>query len=94
MRTAGPKCRTKFCQKVRALRVDDVYEALRAKGYPNQFAGGFEILRPGVKLVGRALTAQYLPLRPGPRRVTDRFCRPARRRQPNHQQIHRPVAGG
>jgi regulator of RNase E activity RraA len=50
--------------KVRALSLDDVYEFLRAKGYPNQFAGGFEVLRPGVKLAGRALTAQYLPLRP------------------------------
>lgn len=59
-----PKVPDEILQKVRALKVDDVYEALRAKGYINQFAGGFEILRPGVKLVGRALTAQYLPLRP------------------------------
>ena len=59
-----PKVPDDILQKVRALKVDDVYEALRAKGYTNQFAGGFEILRPGVKLVGRALTAQYLPLRP------------------------------
>src|SRR5689334_5088808 len=59
-----PKVPDDILQKVRELKVDDVYEALRAKGYINQFAGGFEILRPGVKLVGRALTAQYLPLRP------------------------------
>jgi regulator of RNase E activity RraA len=59
-----PKAPDSLLETVRALAVDDVYEFLRAKGYPNQFAGGFEILRPGVKLVGRAFTAQYLPLRP------------------------------
>jgi regulator of RNase E activity RraA len=51
-------------EKVRALNVDDVHEFLSTKGYRNQFAGGFTILRPGKKLVGRAVTAQYLPLRP------------------------------
>jgi regulator of RNase E activity RraA len=59
-----PKVPDALLEKVRALSVDDVYELLRARKYPNQFAGGFEILRPGVKLVGRALTAQYLPFRP------------------------------
>ena len=59
-----PKVPDALLDKVRALSVDDVYEILRANKYPNQFAGGFEILRPGVKLVGRALTAQYLPFRP------------------------------
>jgi regulator of RNase E activity RraA len=59
-----PKVPDALLEKVRQLSVDDVYELLRAKQYPNQFAGGFEILRPGVKLVGRALTAQYLPFRP------------------------------
>src|SRR6516162_695852 len=35
------------------------------KGYRHQFAGwDFEILHPGQKLVGRAYTAQYLPMRP------------------------------
>jgi regulator of RNase E activity RraA len=59
-----PKVPDALLEKVRQLSVDDVYELLRAKQYPNQFAGGFEILRSGVKLVGRALTAQYLPFRP------------------------------
>jgi regulator of RNase E activity RraA len=59
-----PQAPAALLEKVRALGVDSVHEFLRAKGYPNQFAGGFEILRPGVKLVGRAVTAQYLPLRP------------------------------
>jgi regulator of RNase E activity RraA len=59
-----PKVPDALLEKVRTLSVDDVYEALRVRKYTNQFAGGFEILRPGVKLVGRAFTAQYLPFRP------------------------------
>jgi regulator of RNase E activity RraA len=59
-----PKVPDAILDKFRALAVDDIYEALRKAGYPNQFAGGFQILRPGVKLVGRAMTAQYLPFRP------------------------------
>ena len=43
--------------------LERMMEALRNKGYHNQYAGGFEILHPGQKLVGRAMTAQYLPYR-------------------------------
>ena len=32
--------------------------------YPNQFAGDWKILNPGKKLVGRAFTVQFMPLRP------------------------------
>src|ERR1041385_6677377 len=32
--------------------------------FPNQFAGDSKILNPGKKLVGRAFTVQFMPLRP------------------------------
>jgi 4-hydroxy-4-methyl-2-oxoglutarate aldolase len=32
--------------------------------YPNQFAGDWKILNPGKKLVGRAFTVQFMPVRP------------------------------
>ena len=35
-----------------------------AKGFPNQFAGDWKILHPGKRLVGRAFTVQFMPLRP------------------------------
>ena len=47
------------------LTVEDAWDVLRAKGYRFQYAGsGFRALHPGRKLVGRAVTAQYLPTRP------------------------------
>ena len=33
-------------------------------GYKSQFDGGFQALHPDKPLAGRALTAQYMPLRP------------------------------
>src|SRR5215469_8100986 len=32
--------------------------------YPNQFAGDWKILNPGKKLIGRAFTVQFMPVRP------------------------------
>lgn len=59
-----PKVPDSLLEKIKALAVEDAWDILRGKGYPHQFAGDFEILHPGQKLVGRAVTAQYLPLRP------------------------------
>lgn len=59
-----PQVPDEWLQRLKALTVEDAWNVLREKGYPNQFVGGFQIARPGQKLVGRALTAQYLPARP------------------------------
>jgi regulator of RNase E activity RraA len=37
---------------------------LPGKGYRNQYEDGFQILHPGKKLIGRAVTAQFMPARP------------------------------
>ncbi len=51
---------------VRALDVsiEDVWDYLRDKGYNCQFDTGFAMLHPDKPFAGRALTAQYMPLRP------------------------------
>ncbi len=51
---------------VRALDVsiEDVWDYLRDKGYDCQFDTGFQMLHPDKPFAGRALTAQYMPLRP------------------------------
>jgi regulator of RNase E activity RraA len=55
---------------VRGLSAEEVFGVLpRQEGgregaqYRNQYEGGFRLLHPGRKLVGRAVTAQYMPLR-------------------------------
>jgi len=59
-----PKVPDQVLAQLGTLAVDPVVILLKEAGYEYQYAGGFRILHPGQKLVGRALTAQYLPLRP------------------------------
>ena len=59
-----PKVPDALLEKVKTLSVEEAWGVLRSKGYQSQYADGFEILHPGKKLVGRAVTAQYLPVRP------------------------------
>jgi regulator of RNase E activity RraA len=59
-----PKVPDALLERVKTMSVEEAWGILRNKGYHQQFARGFQILHPGRKLVGRAFTAQYLPLRP------------------------------
>jgi 4-hydroxy-4-methyl-2-oxoglutarate aldolase len=57
-----PKVPDSLLEKVRELAAEDIFGVLN-QSYPNQFEGGFRILHPGKKLVGRAVTAQFMPAR-------------------------------
>src|SRR3954471_18893031 len=59
-----PKVPDDLLAKVKGLVIEEAYGAVRGKGFPNQFAGDWKILNPGKKLVGRALTVQFMPTRP------------------------------
>ena len=59
-----PKVPLSLIERVAELSVEEAWGILRGKGYMKQYADGFEILKPGRRLVGRAVTAQYLPHRP------------------------------
>ncbi len=60
-----PKVDDKLLERVKGLSLEEAWGILLSKGYKHQFAGwGFQVLHPGKKLVGRAVTAQYLPWRP------------------------------
>ena len=59
-----PKVPDALLEKVRGLSIEEVWSVLPGRGYPNQFAGNWQILHPGKKLVGRVVTAQYMPIRP------------------------------
>ena len=58
-----PKVPDELLERVKTMSVEEAWGILRRKGYPNQHATGFEVLHPGQKLVGRAMTAKYLPFR-------------------------------
>lgn len=45
------------------VSIEDIWDYLRDKGYNAQFDTGFQMLHPEKPFAGRALTAQYMPLR-------------------------------
>jgi regulator of RNase E activity RraA len=46
------------------VSIEDVWDYLQGKGYKCQFEGGWQALHIDKPFAGRALTAQYMPLRP------------------------------
>jgi regulator of RNase E activity RraA len=58
-----PKVPDALLERVKSMSVEEAWGILRSKGYPNQHVEGFQVLHPGQKLVGRAMTAKYLPFR-------------------------------
>jgi 4-hydroxy-4-methyl-2-oxoglutarate aldolase len=59
-----PKVPDALIERARGLSAEEVFAILPKEGFRNQYAGDFRVLHPGKKLVGRAFTLQFLPLRP------------------------------
>lgn len=59
-----PKVSDDVLERFKNVGIEDVWGFLRSKGYQNQFEGDWMILHPDSVMVGRAVTAQYMPLRP------------------------------
>ena len=51
-------------ERLKEISVEVAWGVLRKEGYERQFVGDFKILHPGKIMVGRAVTAQFLPDRP------------------------------
>jgi 4-hydroxy-4-methyl-2-oxoglutarate aldolase len=59
-----PKVSDKWFERLKAVRLEEAWGILRNNGYQNQFEGDWMVLNPDSVMVGRVVTAQYLPLRP------------------------------
>jgi regulator of RNase E activity RraA len=59
-----PKVPDALVERARGLSSEEVFAVLPGQGYRNQYADGFEVLHPGTKMVGRAFTVQFMPMRP------------------------------
>jgi 4-hydroxy-4-methyl-2-oxoglutarate aldolase len=51
-------------ERLRKLPIEVVWSAVQGKGYRHCFVNHLKLTQPGVKMVGRALTMRYLPVRP------------------------------
>src|SRR5215471_18049089 len=59
-----PKVPDNLIRQARELSSEEIWAVLEEKGYKNQYADGFRILRPDKPMVGRAFTVQFMPVRP------------------------------
>jgi len=59
-----PKVPDALIERARAMSAEEVFAILPGKGFRNQYEDGFQVLHPGKRLVGRAFTVQFMPLRP------------------------------
>ncbi len=59
-----PKLPDELIKRALDVSIEDVWGYLRSKGYRCQFEGGWQALHIDKPFAGRALTAQYMPLRP------------------------------
>src|SRR5437868_8770904 len=67
-----PKVPDDLLEKVKGLSIEEVWAVLPAKGYRQQYAGsGWNIMHPEKKLVGRAVTLQFMPARPDIQKPAD-----------------------
>jgi regulator of RNase E activity RraA len=59
-----PKVPDDLLRRMRDVSLEEAWAVLRQHGYAHQFAGEWKIIHEDVPIVGRALTALYLPSRP------------------------------
>ena len=58
-----PKVPDEWLKRLEPASSEETWGDLRAAGYPNQWEGNWRILHPDKKLIGRAVTAQFMPVR-------------------------------
>jgi 4-hydroxy-4-methyl-2-oxoglutarate aldolase len=59
-----PKVSDEVLESLKTVDAEEAWGVLRQAGYPNQFEGGWKVVNPGERLVGRVVTAVFMPLRP------------------------------
>lgn len=59
-----PHVPDKLLERLKGVALEEAWGILRNKGYLNQFEGDWQVLHPDSVMTGRAVTAQYWPLRP------------------------------
>ncbi len=60
-----PRVPDEILERMKKVSIEEAWGILRSRGYNNQFEGDWVILHEEEPVVGRALTALYMPRRPG-----------------------------
>ncbi len=66
-----PKVPDNILERMRLVTITEAWGVLRGDGFHHQYEGGFLCTHPGQVLVGRAVTAMYMPRRPDMRKLME-----------------------
>ena len=59
-----PKVAGAVLARLKDVTADEAWDVLNDVGFRNQFEGGWKVINPGERLVGRVVTAVFMPARP------------------------------
>ena len=59
-----PKVSDDLVERAKKIGIEEAWQVLNNEGYKNQFEGNWKMVNDTVKVVGRVVTAQYMPSRP------------------------------
>lgn len=59
-----PKVSDSLLIRAGHINIDDAWTVLKNNGYLNQFEGGWKMVKDDVPVIGRAVTAMFMPTRP------------------------------
>ena len=59
-----PKIADDLLVRARNINIDDAWTVLKNYGYVNQYEGGWKMVKENEPVIGRAVTAMFMPSRP------------------------------
>lgn len=59
-----PKVSDSLLARAKIINIDDAWTVLKNNGYLNQFEGDWKMVKDDVPVIGRAVTAMFMPSRP------------------------------
>ena len=59
-----PRVPDAILERMKTVSAEEAWSVLREAKYDRQFEGGWKVIHPGNRLVGRVVTAQFMPMRP------------------------------
>src|SRR6187397_3536061 len=78
-----PKVPDDILRRMKSVSVEEAWAVMKNAGYGYQVAEGWEVINPDSVLVGRAVTATFMPGRPDVHRVIDSVGRKQDKRGQN-----------
>ena len=89
-----PRISDDLIERAKSIGIEEAWQILNNEGYLYQYERNWKILHEDVKVVGRALTAQFMPIRPDVEKsIVDRAAKQGRKGRHLHWPINMLTKG-